>query len=325
MLQYGMKPDSLRNTQNPEIEIHGSALSSHSRASRKTIIEPTDATQILHNPPKYEHSTYSENPISGFGYTIFENFQSLNQTFTAHHHSGYSVGITHEGLFLSQYGKGTHAVYRGATRVLNPMEAHGGSSQNWSLTNFYPTVALMRSIYRQIFHEAKTPLFEKHVIEDQRLYGLLVTFFRSVYYGADMLESESAMIEALSYLILQYAHTKNIPSEPQSQASLSRTIDLIQTQAEHPITLECLAREAGLSKYHFLRTFKQHTGLTPHQYILSVRVQKATEQIIAGESIAQASFDSGFSDQSHFTRHFKRIYGYTPRKITQKSNIILYK
>ena len=53
---------------NPEIEIHDYALSSHSRASRKTIAEPMGATQILHKPLKYEHSTYSENPISGFGY-----------------------------------------------------------------------------------------------------------------------------------------------------------------------------------------------------------------------------------------------------------------
>ncbi len=91
------------------------------------------------------------------------------------------------------------------------------------------------------------------------------------------------------------------------------------------MTLTCLAREAGLNKYHFLRTFKQQTGLTPHQYILSVHIQKVTEQIIGGESIALASLNSGFSDQSHFTRHFKRIYGYTPHKIMQKRNIVLYK
>ena len=257
--------------------------------------------------------------------TIFEDFQDINQCFSIHHHSDYSVGITHEGLFLSQYEKSTHAVYRGATRVLNPMEAHGGSSQHWSLTNFYPSESLMRSIYMQIFHEAKTPLFEKHIIEDKRLYGLLLTFFKSVYGGKDMIESESAMIEALSYLIRHYAQTKTIPKESLSYASLTRAIDLIQTQAEHPMTLSCLANESGLSKYHFLRTFKKHTGLTPHQYILSVRIQKATEQIIAGESITQASLNSGFSDQSHFTRHFKRIYGYTPHKIMQKRNIVLYK
>ena len=53
---------------NLEIEIHDSALSSHSWALRKAIIEPTGATQVLHKSPKYEHSTYSKNSISRFGF-----------------------------------------------------------------------------------------------------------------------------------------------------------------------------------------------------------------------------------------------------------------
>jgi len=53
---------------NLEIDIHNSALSSHSWALRKTIIEPSGVTQVLHKPPKYEHSAYSKNPISRFGY-----------------------------------------------------------------------------------------------------------------------------------------------------------------------------------------------------------------------------------------------------------------
>jgi hypothetical protein len=52
---------------NHEIEIHDAALSSHSWDLRKTIIEPMGAIQILHKTPKYEHSTYSKNSISGFG------------------------------------------------------------------------------------------------------------------------------------------------------------------------------------------------------------------------------------------------------------------
>ena len=61
----------LKDSPNHEIEIHDSALSSHSWTSCKTIIEPTGATQILHKPPKYKHSTNSKHSISGFGDSIF--------------------------------------------------------------------------------------------------------------------------------------------------------------------------------------------------------------------------------------------------------------
>jgi len=255
---------------------------------------------------------------------LFEDFQHLNREFSSHHHESYSVGITHGGRFLSSYGNSTYTVYSGGTRILNPMEAHGGSSQEWTLTNFYPTVSLMRSIYAEIFYEPKTPLFESHVIEDSQLYRLLGTFFSSIYRGAEEMETESAMIEALSWLILHYTHRTKNPETYQDSDAIRRTIELIHDTVQMHPSLTRLAEEAGMSKYHYLRTFKKHTGLTPHQYSLSVRIQKATEEIIAGASIIEASIESGFSDQSHFTRHFKRIYGYTPHKIVQKRNIVLY-
>ncbi len=255
---------------------------------------------------------------------LFEDFQNLNREFSCHHHDSYSVGITHGGLFLSCYSNNTYAVYSGGTRILNPMEAHGGSSREWSLTNFYPTVSLMRSIYAEIFHTPKTPLFENHVIEDNRLYTLLGRFFSCIYRGAGEMETESAMIEALSWLILHYTHRTKNPEEHHDTNAIGRTVELIHDTIPEQPSLTLLAEEAGMSKYHYLRTFKRYTGLTPHQYSLSVRIQKATERIISGESIVQASTESGFSDESHFTRHFKRIYGYTRYKIVQKSNIVLY-
>lgn len=256
---------------------------------------------------------------------LFENFQGLNRDFSCHHHSTYSVGITHKGLFLSCYGNQTHPVYRGGTRVLNPEEAHGGNAQEWSLTNFYPTVELMGQIYKEVFCTDGQPLFESHVIEDRHLYILLRRFFLCVYYKEDALETESAMLEALSYLVLHYAQTQVRVKYPDGKELIAHSIELIHDSVKKGIALSSLAREAGISKYHFLRIFKKYTGLTPHQYALSVRIQQATQKIIAGESIAEASLEYGFSDQSHFTRHFKRIYGYTPHKISQNSNIVLYR
>ena len=255
---------------------------------------------------------------------LFENFQDLDRTFTLHHHETYSVGVTHSGVLHSEFSRATLPVYQGSTRVLNPFEAHSATSQAWTLTNFYPTVSLMRAVYADIFHETKTPVFEHHVIKDAKLYALLSDFFSQVYQGADEMVIESCMLDALSHLILHYAHTKKPQDVFLSPKAFSHVLDRIHSEADHPLTLGDLAKEASLSKYHFLRTFKQHTGLTPHQYILSTRIRKATELIISGVSISQASYASGFSDQSHFTRHFKRVYGYTPHAIMQKRNILLY-
>jgi AraC-like DNA-binding protein len=64
--------------------------------------------------------------------------------------------------------------------------------------------------------------------------------------------------------------------------------------------------------------------MTPHHYILTQRVNLAKNEILQGKSLSVAALDAGFSDQSHFARNFKKIYGYAPGELLNKSNFILY-
>jgi AraC family transcriptional regulator len=77
-----------------------------------------------------------------------------------------------------------------------------------------------------------------------------------------------------------------------------------------------LAAVARLSVYYFARQFKAATGLPPHQYVITRRVERA-KQLLQGDgdlSLAEIAACAGFSDQSQFSRHFKRVVGVTPRQ-----------
>ena len=76
--------------------------------------------------------------------------------------------------------------------------------------------------------------------------------------------------------------------------------------------LEELAHLAGLSKYRFIRAFREAFGLTPHAYLLCARVNRARRLIAAGHGLAEAACDSGFYDQSHMAKAFTRLAGLTP-------------
>jgi AraC family transcriptional regulator len=80
------------------------------------------------------------------------------------------------------------------------------------------------------------------------------------------------------------------------------------------VTLEQMAALAHLSPYHFARQFKAATGLPPHQYVIARRVDRGQHLLRRdGElGLAEVAFRVGFSDQSHFSFHFKRIVGLTP-------------
>ncbi|MFA6268112.1 MAG: AraC family transcriptional regulator [Pseudolabrys sp.] len=94
---------------------------------------------------------------------------------------------------------------------------------------------------------------------------------------------------------------------------VSVAVRRIEAQSDRKLTLAGLAREAAMSPYHFLRTFRHIAGVTPHQYILRTRLHRAALQLRAGRApIATIAYDAGFNDLSTFNRRFRRLMGVTP-------------
>jgi AraC family transcriptional regulator len=107
-------------------------------------------------------------------------------------------------------------------------------------------------------------------------------------------------------------------SEGLSRSQLILVTDYIYEHLDRDLKLVDLAAIVRISPYHFLRLFKQSLGITPHQYILRSRLDRAKYQLQQGNSnIAKIAIAMGFCDQSHFTRYFKRAFGLTPKQFLQ--------
>lgn len=257
--------------------------------------------------------------------TAFENIADSTSSFSCHFHDTYTIGLTHHGMFTSLHEHKITQAYARSARIINPGEIHGGESHAWQYTNFYPSVELLSMLYEQMYGEKKMPIFERHIIKDEVLFRHLVAFFQAVYASEETMVVESRLIEALGYLIAHYAQkTAPYPFTCNDPKAMSMVIEYIHDNLESDIRLDTLAKTAHVSKYHFLRLFKNQTGLSPHQYIIAGRVCKAKALMMRGESLSQVALDVGFSDQSHFIRAFRKIYGYSPKTLLQKSNFILY-
>jgi AraC family transcriptional regulator len=131
------------------------------------------------------------------------------------------------------------------------------------------------------------------------------------------------LAESLANVIAVHLIRHFVPSdqrEPRARGGLSEkklraVTDYIEEHLGSGLSLETIAAVAHLSPYHFARMFKASTGLPPHQYVVSRQVERAKRLLRAGDdlSLAQVAARSGFWDQGHFTRHFKRLVGVTPR------------
>ena len=100
---------------------------------------------------------------------------------------------------------------------------------------------------------------------------------------------------------------------------LVRAVEYIQDQLDTDLTVSGIAQAVGLSPYHFTRLFKESTGQSPYRYVVEARVRKAKELLTTGKfTISEAAYRVGFVDQSHLTRHFKRIFGLPPKRLLNR-------
>lgn len=98
--------------------------------------------------------------------------------------------------------------------------------------------------------------------------------------------------------------------------------DRLTNHFSDSLPLDNLARDLYISKYYLIRKCKRNLGLTPHKFHLQNRIRKAQTLLLTNKSITEASVDTGFYDQSHFDKSFKKIVGISPTEYLASSKTL---
>ncbi|WP_427158062.1 helix-turn-helix domain-containing protein [Aliinostoc sp. HNIBRCY26] len=137
------------------------------------------------------------------------------------------------------------------------------------------------------------------------------------------LYAESAATFLITHLFQNYAlsqQKEQIVTNGLPKYKLQQIIDYIHANLDCNIGLTQLADLAQMSLSHFSRLFKQSTGYSPHQFVIKCRVERAKELLLKSEeSITDITYKVGFANQGHFTNHFKRLLGVTPKVFRDNS------
>jgi AraC family transcriptional regulator len=115
-------------------------------------------------------------------------------------------------------------------------------------------------------------------------------------------------------------HTAVMPARLRGtlgEDKLRRLRDYVVAHLDEPIGVEALADLAGRSPFHFTRIFTRSVGMTPHRYVVHLRLQRAIELVREGRSgLAEIAAHTGFADQSHLSRWVRRVHGVSLSRLT---------
>lgn len=130
--------------------------------------------------------------------------------------------------------------------------------------------------------------------------------------GAALEEMALRLAGAVAATLVGTGRVAPAPSR-RDQRRISEVLRRIEAEAPERLALADLAREAAMSPYHFLRSFRQVVGITPHQFVLHTRLHRAAVRLRrSDEPISTIAFDAGFNDLSTFNRRFRRVMGVSP-------------
>ena len=265
----------------------------------------------------------------------FDNIELLSATylkheFSPHFHEGYAIGVTLAGAQKTSYRKADRILPEGTVCVINPGEIHTGQAfteNGWTYRMVYPDLAVMKEIASEVRgRDVDIPFFPDIVIKDIYLLNLIFNMHLKLEDAASpLIERESLFVWALSQLIIRHSDSKAPVKSPKSEPYFIKKIkEYIEENFSDNITLNNLSELVNISPFHLLRLFKKDVGVPPHIYLIHKRIEVAKKILLKNPSIADVAYLTGFTDQSHLTKRFKRMVGITPGQFIKYSKNVLY-
>lgn len=243
----------------------------------------------------------------------------LTFSFAPHFHEGFAIGVIESGADVFDYRGAERIAAAGDIMLINPSEVHTGHAideNGWTFRMMYVDPELMRKVCEELTGKiSDIPFFSKTVVRDDSTARRILRLHRALENSDSPLERESLFLLAMMQLISRHADSKtSIQNSGNEHAAVARARDYFHANACQNITLEELAEIAFLSPFHLLRVFRKETGITPHAYQTQIRIERAKRLLRDRFSITQTALATGFFDQAHFSRQFKRYVGISPGK-----------
>lgn len=242
--------------------------------------------------------------------------------FERHYHLDYHVGLVTEGVQRQGFHGETLLLTPGSIQLMPPGEVHDGVSagdESYTLKTFRVSPQLLNGIAEEISGRDRFPAMGGAVLQDSSLASQLSRLhdaLRTASPEGEPIETQSEWLMLLDRLFVQTHMVKpQFVKGMLTAVQLQRVRDYCDVHLAEKITLEELAALCNLERFHFLKLFKQTKGMTPHAWVVRLRLERACSLLShTDRCLTQVAHEVGFYDQSHFNRAFRQAFGVSPSK-----------
>ncbi|MGF9698479.1 MULTISPECIES: AraC family transcriptional regulator [Paenibacillus] len=246
-----------------------------------------------------------------FNYKKSSDILALSASFTdftykKHCHEEYAVGVTLRGI--QQYHLDGHyqASHQNGVMLFNREQSHDGSSYDKAGID-YVMLYLKPDVVEEILGR-KELRFSTPIVYDPGLARSILMLNNAVQNGQDEAKC-SELLFGLVHLLSRSEIDTNT-SGPRD-GLVRKAKEMMFCRFDDVLKLDDLCSEFNMSKFQFIREFKSQAGISPYQFFLNCKVERARQAIEKHKDVYSAVADCGFVDLTHLNRHFKRVFGVT--------------
>jgi len=243
-------------------------------------------------------------------------FKGIMQKFPNHFHEYYVIGFVEFGKRHLTCKNKDYFIDAGDLLLFNPLDNHAcqqvdNKPLDWRSININEDI--MRATVKQITGIGYLPKFTttvayhgEAVLPLSELHGLIMERSKDF-------EKEEIFFFLIEQLIKEYTGPAG-ESLSEVSEEIGKACTYMESHFAELITLDDLSKLSNLNKYTLLRNFTKQRGVTPYQYLETIRIGEAKKLLEKGIDPLDAAMQTGFADQSHFTKFFKKLIGLTPKQ-----------
>ncbi len=229
-------------------------------------------------------------------------------SYKKHAHEEYALGVTLKGKQEYSLDGFTQASYASGVMLFNPEQVHDGRSGKWKDTVDYVMLYIKPKLFLEAVNKKDIVQFSSPIVYKQNMRQSILNLSYAI-----LNEKDEALCSELLLNVTDNFTTNDFTLDYKKDSSLiKKAKEMIYYEIENVLDLDVISKELNMTKFQFIRLFKTHTKTTPYQFFLNSKLIHAKKYLEKTKDLYATVVEFGFSDLSHFNRHFKRFYGVTP-------------